>query len=479
MDGPFAGEIGRADIVRRIEAHPIDGDAAAMREAFRTLVLGDARAPADIVDAPVETAATPHGGLRVLPPEMGRSDTAVVWLHGGGYVFGSPETHLRPAAWMAARLGVPVLLPRYPLAPGLRWPAQRQAALQVVRTLASEGRRVLLLGDSAGGHLALTTALAAAREAIAPSGLALFAPNTDRTGLNGLRMAMTPHDPMNADADDRALARICFEGLPEDDPGVSPVLDDLSLLPPLHLEVGESEVLLGDAVALHALAVASGASSRLHIAPDLLHMGQLWAPWWPVARDSLERAAVHLIACLDDRPTESGPGIDAQERRQSFAARDPPGKASETLIHSREAVPGRSDRPERTFSYPSPPAGSPHAADTRPSRPWRPLGVCRLETMQDTPRKIPTAPGCQGQAFGIGSDLRTGAARRDRHRASARRPAGGSEFGAGDRPFRRRSPPGHRAQARSGRGAGGIVDEDPSARTPATHGGGSFEHGDG
>lgn len=78
--------------------------------------------------------------MRVLPPR--RSTTTaptMVWLHGGGYVFGSPETHLRPAAWLARHLGRAVLLPRYPLAPEYRWPAQRNAALDVIKILSKDG----------------------------------------------------------------------------------------------------------------------------------------------------------------------------------------------------------------------------------------------------------------------------------------------------------------------------------------------------
>ena len=316
---PFDGPVDRAAIVARIEKHPIDGEPEAMRAAFERLVLGDARAPYDepgggtVTGSPVLAGAD---GLTVLPrvdpddaggAERYAPDRIVLWFHGGGYVFGSPETHGRPAARLATLTGTPVLLPRYPLAPEHRWPAQLDHALAVAgRALAApsprtaNGRaRVVLAGDSAGGHLALVTALELARRGTPPAGLLLFAPNTDRTGLSDTRERMTPLDPMNADEDDRALARLCFGAMPDGHRHVSPLLDDLSLLPPLHIEVGDPEVLLDDGRLLHERATAVGTDSTIHVAPGFLHMGQLWVPWWSEADASLARSARRAAAWMD------------------------------------------------------------------------------------------------------------------------------------------------------------------------------------
>jgi acetyl esterase/lipase len=138
--------------------------------------------------------------------------------------------------------------------------------------------------------LALVAALALARAGRPAAGLMLFSPNTDRSGLSGTRRTNEGRDPMVDDAGDRRLARLCFGDMPGDHPEVSPVLDDLSLLPRTHIEVGAGEVLLGDARALHARARKAGTKVTLHEAESLLHMGQLWAPAWPEARASLDRA---------------------------------------------------------------------------------------------------------------------------------------------------------------------------------------------
>lgn len=267
----------RKDILARIAAHPLGDEPVAMRAAFHDLICGVGLASA--------SACTVHAhehGLTVVPDEP-TVHPPVVWFHGGGYVFGSPETHLRVAIYLAEAHGLTVALPRYRLAPEHPWPAQFADALEAVPT----NHEVILAGDSAGGHLALVAALhvpARVRK------LLLFSPNTDRTGLSETRTLMDD-DPMVDDAGDRRLAGLCFRAMPDSSREVSPLLADLSGLPPTWLEVGSGEVLLDDSRLLHARAADAGAESRLTVTEGLLHMGQLWAPDWGPACASLDRAA--------------------------------------------------------------------------------------------------------------------------------------------------------------------------------------------
>ncbi len=277
MAAPFDRPIARQDIVARIEAHPLGDSSAAQRKAFDRLMRGSA---ADADDARIDAS---HGPAH--------SAGTIVYLHGGGYGFGSPQTHARIGQGLAWRTGWRVLLPAYPLAPEHVWPAQLDSVVDLVRGI--EGT-VVLAGDSAGGHLALVVALALSRQDNPVAGLLLFSPNTDRSGLSDTRLQNDPLDPMVDDAGDRKLARQCFGDLPADHPQVSPVLDDLTLLPPTHIEVGRDEVLLGDSLLLAGRARSVGSDVALHVEPEGLHMGQAWAPWWPVAAASLDRAAAFV-----------------------------------------------------------------------------------------------------------------------------------------------------------------------------------------
>lgn len=275
MAGPFVGSVERDAIVARIETHPIEGQPDAQRKAFAKLVLGDA------------AGAGENGPLRI----NGDGGT-IVYLHGGGYVFGSPQTHARIGRTLAEATGLGVILPAYPLAPEHKWPTQLEAAMAAV---AEAPEPVVLAGDSAGGHLALVTALELTRHGGNVAGLILFSPNTDRTGLSTTRAQNDPSDPMVEDKGDRELARQCFGNRPADDPEVSPILARLDLLPPLHIEVGGGEVLLGDSLLLANKAREAGVSVSLHVEADGLHMMQLWAPWWKTAAASLDRAAIFAL----------------------------------------------------------------------------------------------------------------------------------------------------------------------------------------
>ena len=279
MSEPFDGLVTRDDIVARIRSHPLGDDPAAQRAAFDLLMRGRSSSAA--------TQTNEQIAARYGTEEHG----TIVYLHGGGYVFGSPQTHARIGEGLAERTGLCVLMPAYPLAPESVWPAQLDAVVAVVRSLPGP---VVLAGDSAGGHLALVTALELARLGTPVAGLVLFSPNTDRSGLSDTRQQNDPLDPMVEDAGDQKLAHRCFGDMPSHHPQMSPVLDDLARLPPTFIEVGAEEVLLGDSLVLAERAHAAHVDITLHIEPQGLHMGQTWAPWWPVAVASLDRAAAFV-----------------------------------------------------------------------------------------------------------------------------------------------------------------------------------------
>lgn len=214
----------------------------------------------------------------------------------------SDSTERRARSFIFTEAGLQVVLPAYPLAPEHRWPAQIDAALEAVRQVSRDmSQPVVLAGDSAGGHLALVTALELARQGKRVAGLMLFSPNTDRSGQSTTRNRNDPLDPMVEDAGDQRLARQCFCDMAVTNVGVSPVLDDLTLLPPLYVEVGAGEVLLGDTLVLAYRAREAGCAVTLHVQPDGLHMGQLWTPYWPVAAASLTRAATFAVSVVRDQ----------------------------------------------------------------------------------------------------------------------------------------------------------------------------------
>ncbi|MEI4470760.1 alpha/beta hydrolase fold domain-containing protein [Frigidibacter sp. MR17.24] len=255
---------GWAALAAHIRAHPVEGSPARRRAAFLALSCGG---PAGRDEAIGGVRCVRHG------PEGG---VPVLWLHGGGLVFGSPESHAAGAARLAALTGRPVILPDYRLAPDHPWPAPLDDTLAVIDALAPG---IDLAGDSAGGLLALCAALARPGRI---GRLALISPNTDRSGQSLTRAANSPRDLMNDDATDAALARLAFGGAP---PATArPLEADLSALPPVWITASTDEVLADDALLLiRALGLARvPVTAEIRAIPS--HMWTLWPEATPEAQ---------------------------------------------------------------------------------------------------------------------------------------------------------------------------------------------------
>lgn len=93
------------------------------------------------------------GGLLFTPDTI--TGVPVVYFHGGGFIVGSPETHRLVAAWIAHITHAEVVSVRYRLAPEHPFPAQAEDAVAAVQRQLGGHPRLRLMGDSAGGMVAL------------------------------------------------------------------------------------------------------------------------------------------------------------------------------------------------------------------------------------------------------------------------------------------------------------------------------------
>ncbi len=290
---PFDGPVGLRAVEHWAQSVEMGETVHEMRSGFERLLRGDAAGSPSSLGHPATLGV--DGLLFGAQPERWQeADAVVVWLGGGGYVLGSPESHERLLAYVAAAADVVVFAPRYRLAPEHAWPAQLDDALSAVRAVRDAGCRLVLGGISAGGHLALNAALRLASGGHEADALVLLSPNTDRSGRSQTRQANTPRDPMIADEQDRALAQMAMAHLSDTDAEKSPLLADLSLLSPMHIEVGGREVLLDDSCLLAEYAERAGAHVSLHVDDTAFHLWQLFAPWLPEANRSLDRVAAFV-----------------------------------------------------------------------------------------------------------------------------------------------------------------------------------------
>ena len=267
----------RDALERHIKATPVEGSPAHMRAAF--LRLAHPLGAPDLPDV-VTVGGCPGRWF-------GTGDRPILWLHGGGYVFGGSDSHAAPARTLANLTGRPVFVADYPLAPEHPWPAQLDAVVDVLSALPGCD----VVGDSAGGHLALVVAR---QHAGMIRRLAVLSPNTDRSGLSTTRQRNTPADLMNDDAQDRRLGDMALGALPDDDPDASPLLSDLSRLPPLFVSATTTEVLLDDSLLLATRAARSGVAVTLDVRPDLFHMWHLWPDSLQQGCQTIEKVAQHV-----------------------------------------------------------------------------------------------------------------------------------------------------------------------------------------
>jgi monoterpene epsilon-lactone hydrolase len=228
----------------------------------------------------------------------GQSDRTVLYFHGGGYFFCSPETHRPITLGLAAGADAHLFSLDYRLAPENRYPAALEDAMAAYRRLLADGipaDRIVFGGDSAGGGLALSTLLALrdAGERL-PAGAVLFSPWTDLAGTGGTLVSNDRSDVMFHGDGIRSGGRIYLGDDDAADPLASPLYGDLAGLPPLFIQASDTEVLLDDSRRFVDKARAAGVRVDFRAWHKLPHVWQIFAPTLPEARAALAEASAFI-----------------------------------------------------------------------------------------------------------------------------------------------------------------------------------------
>jgi acetyl esterase/lipase len=191
---------------------------------------------------------------------------------------GSLNSHREFAAQLSKATQSAVLVVGYRLAPESPYPAALDDASAGLRFLLSKGfgaDRIAMIGDSAGGGLAVAT-LVSARDAgeQLPACVVCMSPWVDLTLESARTMLATVSDPVNTIEILGEMADCYAGGARLDSPTVSPLFADLAGLPPMLVQVGGAELLLADARRLVANAQAAGVKAELDEYDDLIHAFQ-------------------------------------------------------------------------------------------------------------------------------------------------------------------------------------------------------------
>lgn len=248
----------------------------------------------------VRVSETYAGGCRAYwhDPEGAATDRVVLYLHGGGYVLGSPASHERLVGHIAKATGCRALAVDYRLAPEHPHPAAVQDATSAYRWLLAQGYRpehIAISGDSAGGGLTLATLLSLKEHGLPqPAAAVPLSPWTDMECAGDSMETNAAADIMiQRDGVVAMAAQFLGEADPRD-PLASPVNGDFRGAAPLYFQVGGDETLLDDTTRVAERARAAGVEVEVDVFPEMQHVFQSSVGNMPEATDAVERIGRYL-----------------------------------------------------------------------------------------------------------------------------------------------------------------------------------------
>ena len=236
-------------------------------------------------------------------PKSSEPGRTLLYFHGGGYCIGSWQTYRGLITHLAVASEAVVYSPNYRLAPEHPHPAALEDALRAYRWLLDQGApagKIAIAGDSAGGGLALATAVAVRDRGLPlPASLVLISPWVD---LRGDTPSMTDNasiDPMLRASWSRWCATRYLNGRDPNDPACSPLFADHRGLPPLLIHVGSDEMIFDDSTRLAERCRAAGVEVRLTVFDRMWHEFQIHAGMMNESDEAVAEIAEFLRAHFD------------------------------------------------------------------------------------------------------------------------------------------------------------------------------------
>jgi monoterpene epsilon-lactone hydrolase len=237
-----------------------------------------------------------------LQPKNAASDSAILYLYGGGYVVGSARNARSMTTRLAISSGLNTFVPEYRLAPQYPFPAAADDALQAYKGLLALGyraERIAVVGDSVGAALAMHIAMSARDTGMpAPSVLGLICPLVDMTPDSSAFSANGSREPL--------LTRRIFQSYVDScgaadmrDPRLSPIYADLTGLPAIVIQVAGDDLLAGDGRRFAEAVVNAGGRIKYTELANRWHIFHFAAGVWRDARNALESFATDVMTQVE------------------------------------------------------------------------------------------------------------------------------------------------------------------------------------
>jgi acetyl esterase/lipase len=225
-------------------------------------------------------------------------DAALLYVHGGGYVIGSLDSHRHMVSEAGRATKAWALALAYRLAPEHPFPAAVEDAVSGYRYLLSRGirpGRIAIAGDSAGGGLVVAAMLAIREAGLAqPACGWCISPWVDMEGIGESMSSKAETDPMVQREGLLEMARLYLGGADPRSPLAAPIYGDLSGLAPLLIQVGAAETLLDDAIRLAKVAGAADVRVDLQVWPEMVHVWHLFHPELKAGLRAIEAGGAYV-----------------------------------------------------------------------------------------------------------------------------------------------------------------------------------------
>ena len=222
---------------------------------------------------------------------------AILYLHGGAYVLGSAEAYCNFAGQIAARAKVAAFIADYRIAPEHPFPAAIDDAEAVYRGLsAAYYSRLALVGDSAGGGLALSLLVKLSKDnsVTQPYAAAVMSPWTDLALTGDSMRTKAEADPLLTPEALRKAAALYVNEADLRNPHASPLYGDMSQLAPVLFHVGEDEILLDDSRRFAEQIAADQGTTELHVWQGMTHVFPSSLERLQAAREALDNIGLFL-----------------------------------------------------------------------------------------------------------------------------------------------------------------------------------------
>ncbi|WP_428493258.1 alpha/beta hydrolase [Rhodopila sp.] len=256
--------------------------------------MGDVTAePGSIDYAEVEAGGVP---AMWVVPKGSAQDRVLLCAHGGGYCFGSMYTHRKLYGHCAKMIGCRALIVHYGRTPEHPHPGPVNDMAKAYRWLLDQGIRpnhIALIGDSAGGGLAVTTLLRLREQGLPmPAATMPLSPWLDMEGGGGSFESNQQKDVLVAHEMLLEMAKTFLgENGNRRDPLANPLHGDLRGLPPAYIQVGGDETLLDDSRGLAEALQRADVEVKLDVFPDMQHVFQFLAGVAPEADEAIAKLA--------------------------------------------------------------------------------------------------------------------------------------------------------------------------------------------